>query len=179
MLRGLPSDQNIKTEVTIWLTYWWWLALIVSIILLIIIVIFFKKTFAIWQEQHERVYGRPDNIVEEIKKTLAVEPPAQNEAWEKIIKLMASDSPNDWKLAIIEADKMLELVIGTFKIPGDNLGEKLKKIEKGDFLSLEEAWSAHKIRNRIAHEHNFHLSHREAQTAISNYEKVFREFDFI
>ena len=95
------------------------------------------------------------------------------------MKLIGSDSPNDWQKAIIDADKMLEIVVNTFSVPGDNIGDKLKNIERGDFNTLDEAWQAHKIRNRIAHEHNFHLSLRDARLAIDNFEKVFREFDFI
>ncbi|MCX6712262.1 MAG: hypothetical protein NT041_01050, partial [Candidatus Vogelbacteria bacterium] len=128
--------------------------------------------------EHERVYGRP-GIVAEIKEGLEITPPKQNQDWVKIVKLAGSDNPNDWKLAIIEADKMLEVVVNTFSVPGDNMGDKLKNIEKSDFTTLEEAWQAHKVRNRIAHEHNFHLSQREARIAIDNFEKVFQEFDFI
>ena len=95
------------------------------------------------------------------------------------MKLIGSDNPNDWKLAIIEADKVLEMVVNTFSVPGDNMGEKMKNIERGDFQTIDEAWQAHKMRNRIAHESNFHLSQRDARLAINSYEKVFQEFDFI
>ena len=63
--------------------------------------------------------------------------------------------------------------------PGANLGERLRVIELSDFLTLQEAWEAHKIRNRIAHEAQYQLTEREARKAIGLYEKVFREFHYI
>jgi len=177
-LFSIPYDTSLRAEIWSWIDWWWWTALFVSIPILLLAIFFFVKTQENWREMHERVYGKP-GIIAEIKEELNIVPPAQNETWVKITKLISSDNPNDWKLAIIEADKVLEMVVNTFAVPGDNMGDKMKNIEKSDFLTLEEAWQAHKVRNRIAHEHNFHLSEREARLALDNYEKVFREFDFI
>lgn len=176
------TNDDLRMEVFDYAGTWWWISLVLSFIFGTGSIIFMYLTTRLWQKQHERVYGKPANVVEEIKEDIESLKPqlvVKNKTWEKVIDLMSSDNPNDWKLAVIEADKMLEQVVSTFAVPGDNLGEKMKNIEKGDFLNLDSAWMAHKVRNRIAHEHNFHLGQREAQLAIGNYEKVFREFDFI
>lgn len=161
-----------------WLDTLWFVCLFLSAIFFAGVIYFAVKVAEIRRFERERVYGQP-SFAEEVKEGLEIEPPKQNGDWEKIIKLIDSDNPNDWKLAIIEADKMLEVVVNTFDVPGENIGDKLKNIEKGDFLSLNEAWQAHKVRNQIAHEHNFHLSQRDARVAIDNFAKVFKEFDFI
>ena len=62
---------------------------------------------------------------------------------------------------------------------GENLGERLKAIEPSDFITLQAAWDAHKVRNQIAHETNFQLSKREVRRVIGLYEQVFREFKYI
>ncbi|OJI09552.1 MAG: hypothetical protein COV08_00175 [Candidatus Vogelbacteria bacterium CG10_big_fil_rev_8_21_14_0_10_49_38] len=158
--------------------HWWWFSLLISLPFLVACLFFIMGIHRIRRIEHERVYGVPE-LLSQIKEDLAIKPPKRNETWEKILLLMSSDNPNDWQSAVIEADKMLETVVRTFNVPGQNIGEKLKQIERGDFNTLDEAWSAHKTRNRIAHEPNFHLSQREARVALANYEKVFREFDFI
>ena len=62
----------------------------------------------------------------------------------------------------------------------NTIGEKMKAIEKSDFLSIDLAWEAHKIRNSIAHiGSNFELNEREAKRAIALFETVFREFQII
>ena len=104
----------------------------------------------------------------------------KNRRWEKVVERLNADSEAEWKLAVIEADAMLdELVKGIYPHLGDNLGERLKNIEPSDFSTLQDAWDGHKMRNNIAHDHNYRLSEREARVAIAAYKKVFKEFHFI
>ena len=100
--------------------------------------------------------------------------------WQKVENLLGMLGESDWRLAIIEADNILAGLLQKMGYVGDTVGEKLKKIEPSDFLTLNDAWEAHKVRNRIAHEGtNFRLSHREAQRIIELYKKVFEEFHYI
>ncbi len=100
--------------------------------------------------------------------------------WEVITKHINSESENDWRLAILEADIMLDQLLRGRGFVGENLGEMLKASNKGDFQTLDQAWEAHKIRNTIAHEGiNYVLSAREARRVIGLFEEVFREFDYI
>jgi hypothetical protein len=103
----------------------------------------------------------------------------RNEQWDNLLKYLESKNSSDWKLAILEADKLLDKMVEKMGYPGANLGERLRVIEPSDFLTLQEAWEAHKIRNRIAHEAQYQLTEREARKTIGLYEKVFREFHYI
>jgi len=102
-----------------------------------------------------------------------------SDTWIKIWNALSSSNPADWKVAILEADNLLEMMVTRMGYRGDGLGEKLKAIEPSDFNTLNDAWEAHKIRNKIAHQSNYDLTFKEAQLAIASYEKVFREFEFI
>ena len=111
-------------------------------------------------------------------------PPAggepKNEKWENILKLFNSDNPSNWRQAIIGADVMLEELVRSLGYTGESLGEMLKSVDKSDFLTLEDAWEAHKVRNAIAHSGaDFQLTEREARRVMSLYENVFREFQVI
>ncbi len=100
--------------------------------------------------------------------------------WRMVIKHMSSKNPSDWKIALIEADTILDALVERAGFPGATLGERLKNADRGVFQTLNFAWEAHKVRNRIAHEgSNFVLSERDAKKAISEYEEVFKEFDYI
>ncbi|MBI2049265.1 MAG: hypothetical protein HYT29_02430, partial [Parcubacteria group bacterium] len=97
--------------------------------------------------------------------------------WQKVANLLGMLGESDWRLAIMEADNILDTLLKKMGYDGDTVGEKLKKVEPSDFLTLPQAWEAHRVRNRIAHEGvNFRLSHREAQRIIELYKKVFEEF---
>jgi hypothetical protein len=95
-------------------------------------------------------------------------------------RLFNSENPSDWKIAILEADIMLEdLVRIKMGYTGETLGECLKQIEASDFTTLQEAWEAHNFRNRIAHESDSGISRRDVNRIIGLFEKVFREFSYI
>lgn len=103
-----------------------------------------------------------------------------NARWNEILAHMDSTSPNDWRLAILEADIMLDEMMSAMGYTQDTLGEKLKSVEESDFTTINEAWEAHKVRNQIAHQGSaLELTQREAQRIVMLYEKVFKEFNYI
>lgn len=87
-----------------------------------------------------------------------------------------SDNPNDWKLAIIEADIILDDALKQKGFPGISLGDRLKNVAPQQLNTLQDAWEAHKIRNRIAHDGaDFVLTKRITQETINRYQRVFSE----
>lgn len=103
-----------------------------------------------------------------------------SDRWESVVKHISTQNPNDWRQAIIDADIILDNILTKMGYIGQTVGEKLQKVAKGDFESLESAWEAHKVRNQIAHEgSNFALNEHEAKKAFDNYKKVFEEFYYV
>lgn len=127
---------------------------------------------------------RSKNLEEKVKKAeeRKVENKAQNEnrKWRKVIDHVSSENSSEWRLAIIEADILLGELLTKSGYKGEGIGEQLKSVEPSDFHTLNEAWEAHKVRNRIAHDGSEHpLSQREAKRVVGLYEQVFKEFYFI
>lgn len=89
---------------------------------------------------------------------------------------IGSHNPNDWKLAIIEADVLLDETLKKQGFAGVSLGERLRSISPSSLSTLDDAWQAHKVRNQIAHEGpDFVLTQKVAQETIVRYERVFKE----
>jgi hypothetical protein len=102
---------------------------------------------------------------------------ARNDQLGDVLKHSESDNPNDWKLAIIEADIILDNLLKQKGYAGSSLGERLKSISPTQLESLNDAWEAHKIRNRIAHDGaDFVLTKKIARETIARYQRVFMEF---
>lgn len=140
-------------------------------------IVFNKKSDIISQEERVKLYPKSAETYSSVSES--VETP-KNEKWERIVKNSESENPSDWRLAIIEADIMLDELLDKLNLPGDTMGEKLKAVEKSDFMTIEYAWEAHKARNMIAHEgSNFLLNQHETRRIISLYEAVFKEFYLI
>lgn len=103
-----------------------------------------------------------------------------NKHWRIVLDFITSSNSSDWRLAIIEADNMLDALTKELGLVGDNLGERLKNAPVSHFKTIDNAWEAHRLRNRIAHEGvGYELEYKEAKKAIENFEKVFNEFDYI
>ena len=104
----------------------------------------------------------------------------KNTRWQDVEQHISSENPNDWKLAIIEADVMLEEALDDTGYTGSTIGDRLKGVPRGQLQTLDDAWTAHKIRNQIAHGgSDFVLTKKAAQDAIGQYRKVFYELGVI
>lgn len=120
--------------------------------------------------------------VEEIKDIMPKEisPEERHYRWNAIRNHLESLNEVEWRMAIMEADNILDDIIKAIGTTGENLGERLKNMEPSDFNNLQNAWEAHKVRNRIAHEGmKFKITKEEATRVIGLYEKIFKEFKFI
>src|SRR3989338_7791647 len=96
---------------------------------------------------------------EKEKKAQEGEAVSKNPRWLKTLDHLFSQHQSDWKLAVIEADSMLEALMRQLGFKGETLGDKLKGATQENFRSLTSAWEVHTIRNRIAHEGmNFELT---------------------
>ncbi len=105
---------------------------------------------------------------------------SKNERWSKTLTYLFSQHASDWKLAIIEADSMLEDLMEQLGFHGESLGDRLKLANQENFPQLTKAWEVHTIRNRIAHEGlAFELSQHEAKRVVAMYEDIFHAYGFI
>jgi hypothetical protein len=104
----------------------------------------------------------------------------ENNRWESVQTHLSSSNPNDWKLAIIEADVLLERMLEKAGYAGNTVGERLKSASSRSFATLDDAWTAHRVRNQIAHGGaDFVLTQKIANETLILYERVFKEFDVL
>lgn len=136
-----------------------------------------KKEHAHLQHELEE-YAHSQN--EKAKLLQEKDGQSKNERWRQVLAYLFSHSSSDWKLAIMEADGMLESLMDQLGFKGETLGDKLKSADQNNFRQLTSAWEVHTVRNRIAHEGlSFELSQHEAKRVIAIYENIFREFGYI
>jgi hypothetical protein len=106
--------------------------------------------------------------------------PPENQTWKHIRERLLSNSDSDWKLGVIEGDIYLDKVLDDKGFHGETTGDKLKQVTPDKLPSIQMAWEAHKIRNRIAHDGAaFVLTMPEARRLLSYYEVIFTDFGVI
>lgn len=170
------------------------IALLICLFFLAVALYAILGIIKIWKEEKEHLrhaahghsdsaHGAGDHEInphhEHYEVTPLVAAPAALE-WDRVMDYAASQNENDWRQAILEADIILDRLLDSLEYTGDDLGEKLRAAKVGDFVTLNEAWEAHKVRNKIAHDGAaFNLPRREFIRVLGMYEKVFREFNYI
>lgn len=88
--------------------------------------------------------------------------------WQEVNSLLSKDN-NGYKMAVIEADKLLDKALKNSGFAGDTMGERLKSA--GKKLGNQNAvWDAHRLRNRIVHE-EVKLSKQQAIRASAAFKK--------
>lgn len=169
----LETEPNIIEKSIIWffsiLSYIKWSIVILCLLVLIYVIYLTMKLRPLREIEHNLLYP----VSAETEQVT-------NPKWEKVLSHVESLNESDWRIAVIEADIILGDLLDKLSLPGDTIGDKLKAVEKSDFKTLDDAWEAHKVRNRISHDgQTFMLNQREARTVIGQYEKVFKEFEII
>jgi len=129
---------------------------------------------------HHEIHQYTQKKKQEEKRLREESRSSKNERWIKTLAYLFSQHASDWKLAIIEADSMLESLMEQLGFRGETLGDRLKNANHENFPNLTIAWEVHTIRNRIAHEGlTFEVSQREAKRVIALYEQIFHEYGYI
>lgn len=145
-----------------------WIFIIYSLIFLVSIGILVFKLPSIWEYS---LYGGKKKDKGAGKGIPEVGLPRT--PWEKINAKLNSVNPNDWKIAVIEADKMLDSALKAAKVAGATMGDRLKNMVSGDVGGkLEEIWEAHKVRNSLVHNPEYELSSDEARKTVRALEEA-------
>lgn len=122
-------------------------------------------------------------IEHEINHALAKDKEADrnsNPRWKYILTLVDSPNESDWRIAIMEADSLLEESFKERGIAGNTMADLLEEAKTNGYPGVQGAWDAHIIRNKIAHEGTeFPLSQVEARRVIKLYQNIFEDLKVI
>lgn len=97
--------------------------------------------------------------------------------WDKIELAANSEVEDERKMAIMQADNLLDDLLIKRGYMGQSMGDRLSQ---ANFKTIDIAWDVHKLRNRVAHgDTSVSLSDREARKAILMYEVVFKDLNIL
>jgi len=97
--------------------------------------------------------------------------------WVKINARLETGLESEYKLAVIEADSMLNDILKRMGFGGETLRERLERLTAATLPNLEQVWGAHKIRNNIVHDPDYRLTLDEARRALDTYEQALRDLE--
>jgi len=109
----------------------------------------------------------------------AVSKSKMQKKWAKIKERLESENPSQYKVAILEADIVIDKVLSDMRYPGKNLTERLEKIKPAQLPGYEDLKNAHEIRNRIIHEAGFSVDKKRAEEIVAVYKKLLKDFELL
>jgi hypothetical protein len=115
----------------------------------------------------------------DVPKELTIRKEKLREQWAGVRERLGSYNESEYKVAIIEADNLIDELVAGMTYPGENMGERLDAVPPGQIESLQKLKEAHEIRNRIIHEENFQVSREDAKEVLAKYEAFLKEFDVL
>lgn len=143
--------------------------ILISLILaVLIIILFFKSSWSryfLFEDLTEAFTARPYGAKKAFKE------------WLKIKNLLFSQRESDYKLALIEADNLLDEILTKMGYKGDNLIERLNQLDQSILPNLDEVFKAHKIRNNVVHDPDYKLTYEEVKTCLDIYQKSLQDLE--
>ncbi|HAI74101.1 MAG TPA: hypothetical protein DCS28_00055 [Candidatus Moranbacteria bacterium] len=142
----------------------------IYVIMLIVNIILLLKQRGLGGDMRDTLLGMniPPELVSKKGKLRA--------KWEKVQAKLKSNNESDYKVAIIEADNIIDDLIKRMKYAGENFGERLNNITPGQIENIEDLKKAHEIRNRIIHDESFILTKEEAEKTLGYFEEFLKFF---
>jgi len=93
-------------------------------------------------------------------------------SWLQIERQLVRDNEQSYHLAILNADKLLDQALKQRGVKGDTMGERMKVTS---WSNANAVWSSHKLRNRIAHEHEVVVRYDEARRALAGFKQGLKD----
>jgi len=91
---------------------------------------------------------------------------------------LKKDEPSSYAMSVFNYDKLLDQALKARGTRGNTMGERLKN-SVSLYSDRNGVWTAHKLRNRIAHETDVHVSYEEARRAHKNFRKALKDIGVI
>jgi hypothetical protein len=91
---------------------------------------------------------------------------------------LKKDEQSSYHMCILNADKLLDHALTERGLKGKTMGERMVNA-KTMFSNNNEVWTAHKLRNRIAHEQDVKITYDETRYALAYFKKALKDLGAI
>lgn len=98
--------------------------------------------------------------------------------WLAIEKQLIREEQSSAHLAVLNADKLLDQALKERGVKGETMGERMKTA-KDSWSNANGVWTAHKLRNQIAHESDVQVSYDDARRALASFKQALKDIGAI
>jgi len=90
--------------------------------------------------------------------------------WKKIKKGIQNEIPERWKLSIIAGANLIDKVLKDAGYGGDNLEERLRRVDKEEIINLDKLKEAQQIVYNVTSDPDYKLTKQKAEEVIDIFE---------
>ena len=98
--------------------------------------------------------------------------------WLAIEQSLIKGSESSYHMAILNADKLVDRALKDSGFGGKTMGDRLK-LSKNRYSNRDSIWTAHKLRNQIAHESDVKVSFDQARHALAGFKRALKDLGAI
>lgn len=98
--------------------------------------------------------------------------------WLSIEQQLRRDEVSSYQMCVLNADKLLDQALKDKGVKGETMAERMKQM-KQTWSNANSVWSAHKLRNRIAHEDNVALDYEGTRRTLYSYKQALKDIGAI
>lgn len=103
-----------------------------------------------------------------------LDPQKYRAKWLEIEHKLSKENPDTFSVVILSADNLLDQALKDMGVAGRTMGERMKNINQ-KFSNANAVWSAHKIRNQIAHEVDVRLDYDQVRQALAGFKQALQD----
>ena len=97
--------------------------------------------------------------------------------WKKIQERLKTEQEPEWKLAVIEADNLLDKVLQKMGYGGESLDDRLKSLTSATLPNIDQLFEAHKVCRSINLDPDYRLTKEEAERLTAVYESSLQKLE--
>lgn len=94
--------------------------------------------------------------------------------WLSIEQQLKRDEMSSYGMCVLNADKLLDQALQDRGVQGRTLAERMKQYQSR-WTSANDVWTAHKLRNRIAHEADARVDYDGARRALAAFKQALKD----
>lgn len=94
--------------------------------------------------------------------------------WMTIEQQLKRDETMSYQVCVMNADTLLDQALKDKGVQGATMGERMKQFQQ-KWSNANNVWTAHKLRNQIAHEADFAINYESARRALTAFKQALKD----
>ena len=97
--------------------------------------------------------------------------------WLAIENQLTREDTASHQLCVLNADKLLDQALRERGTKGDSMGARMKAVQS--WSNANGVWTAHKLRNQIAHEPDVRVQYEDSRRALAGFKQALKDLGAI